>query len=99
MKLDPPRSTMRYAAQPIESSPFYAMPACCGITATMGGIAIDEHARALRDDGEAIPGLRGGRCSGGPEGGPQVGYVGGLVKCGVTALISAEHIAAKEHVA
>ena len=57
MKLDPPRSTMRYAAQPIESSPFYAMPACCGITATMGGIAIDEHARALRDDGEAIPGL------------------------------------------
>ena len=36
---------------------------------------------------------------GGLEGGPQVGYVGGLVKCGVTALIAAEHIAAKEHVA
>ena len=99
-KLDPPRSTTRYTAQPIKVAPFYAVPACCGITATMGGIAIDEHARALRDNGEAISGLYvAGGAAGGLEGGPQVGYVGGLVKCGVTALIAAEHIAAKEHVA
>ena len=66
----------------------------------MGGIAIDEHARALRDSGEAISGLYvAGGAAGGLEGGPEVGYVGGLVKCGVTALIAAEHIAAKEHVA
>jgi fumarate reductase flavoprotein subunit len=100
VKLDPPRSTMRYPAQPVASPPFYAVPACSGITATMGGIAIDEHARALRDSGEAISGLYvAGGAAGGLEGGPEVGYVGGLVKCGVTALIAAEHIAAKEHVA
>jgi fumarate reductase flavoprotein subunit len=94
-KLDPPRSTTRYAAQPIQLAPFYAVPACCGITATMGGIEIDEHARALRDEGMAIAGLYvAGGAAGGLEGGPEVGYVGGLVKCGVTALIAAEHIAA-----
>ena len=99
-KLDPPRRTARYAPQPIQSAPFYAVPACCGITATMGGIAIDEHARALRDDGVAIAGLYvAGGAAGGLEGGPEVGYVGGLVRCGVTGLIAAEHIAAKEYVA
>jgi fumarate reductase flavoprotein subunit len=100
LKLDPPRRTTRYPAQPIQSAPLVAVPACCGITATMGGIAIDEHARALREDGVAIPGLYvAGGAAGGLEGGPQVGYVGGLVRCGVTALIAAEHIAVKEHVA
>lgn len=99
-KLDPPRRTTRYAALPIKSGPFYAAPACCGITATMGGIAIDAHARAVREDGAAIPGLYvAGGAAGGLEGGPEVGYVGGLVRCGVTALIAAEHIAAEACVA
>jgi fumarate reductase flavoprotein subunit len=94
-KLDPPRSTGRYAAQPIRSAPFYAAPACCGMTATMGGIAIDEHGRAVRGDGAAISGLYvAGGAAGGLEGGPEIGYVGGLIKCGVTALIAAEHISA-----
>jgi fumarate reductase flavoprotein subunit len=94
-KLDPPRSTIRHTPVPIEFGPFYAVPACCGITATMGGIAIDEYARAVRDDGVSIDGLYvAGGAAGGLEGGPEVGYVGGLVKCGVTGLIAAEHIAA-----
>jgi fumarate reductase flavoprotein subunit len=98
--LEPKRRMTRYAAQPIQAAPFYAVPACCGITATMGGIAIDEHARALREDGAAIAGLYvAGGAAGGLEGGPEVGYVGGLVRCGVTALVAAEHIAAVEHVA
>ena len=33
-----------------------------------------------------------GGAAGGLEGGPEIGYVGGLVKCGVTALRAAEHI-------
>jgi fumarate reductase flavoprotein subunit len=99
LELDPPRRTMRYAAHAIQTAPFFAVPACCGITATMGGIAIDEHARALSENGVAITGLYvAGGAAGGLEGGPEVGYVGGLVKCGVTALVAAEHIATKEHV-
>ena len=99
LKLDPPRRTTRYAAQAIQTAPFYAVPACCGITATMGGIAIDEHARALSENGVAISGLYvAGGAAGGLEGGTEVGYVGGLVRCGVTALVAAEHIAVKEPV-
>jgi fumarate reductase flavoprotein subunit len=98
-KLDPPRSTIRHTPVPIEFGPFYAVPACCGITATMGGIAIDEYARAVRDDGAFIDRLYvAGGAAGGLEGGPEVGYVGGLVKCGVTGLIAAEHIAAGQRV-
>jgi fumarate reductase flavoprotein subunit len=97
LTLDPPRRTTRHAAQPIRSAPFYAVPACCGLTTTMGGIAIDEHARAVREDGEAIAGLYvAGGAAGGLEGGPEIGYVGGLVRGGVTALIAAEHIASME---
>jgi fumarate reductase flavoprotein subunit len=63
----------------------------------MGGIAIDEHARALREDGAVIPGLYvAGGAAGGLEGGPAVGYVGGLIKCGVTGLIAAEHISSNQ---
>jgi fumarate reductase flavoprotein subunit len=60
----------------------------------MGGIAIDEHGRALRDDGSVVDGLyAAGASTGGLEGGPEVGYVGGLAKGGVTALTIAEHVA------
>jgi len=92
--LAPARRTSRYPACPIAVAPFYAAPACAGITATMGGIAINEHAQALREDGSAITGLYvAGGAAGGLEGGPEIGYVGGLVKCGVTGLVAAEHIA------
>ena len=92
--LQPPRQTGRYKALPIVKAPFYAMPMCAGITYTMGGIRVNEHARALRADGTPIEGLYAlGSSTGGLEGGPAVGYTGGLAKSGVTALIAAEHVA------
>ena len=92
--LEPARRTSRYQARPIAVAPFYAAPACSGITNTMGGIAINEHAQALSEDGSAIVGLYvAGAATGGLEGGPEIGYVGGLVKGGVTGLRAAEHIA------
>jgi fumarate reductase flavoprotein subunit len=91
--LAPCRGTSRHQARPLAVPPFYAAPACAGITTTMGGIAINEHAQALHEDGSAIAGLYvAGGAAGGLEGGPEIGYVGGLVKCGVTALRAAEHI-------
>jgi len=93
--LRPPRHTDRYKAMPLVKAPFYAVPMCAGITYTMGGIRVDEHARALRADGAPIAGLYAlGASTGGLEGGPAVGYTGGLVKGGVTALVAAEHVAA-----
>jgi fumarate reductase flavoprotein subunit len=93
--LTPPRQTSKYKALPIVKAPFYALPMCAGITYTMGGIGVDEHARVLRADGSVIEGLYAlGAATGGLEGGPEVGYVGGLAKSGVTALVAAEHVAA-----
>ena len=90
----PPRRTSRFAACRIEQPPFYALPMCAGITNTMGGIAVNEHAQALREDGSAIEGLYAlGASTGGLEGGPELAYVGGLAKGGVTALVAAEHLA------
>ena len=92
--LQPPRSTAAGTPRPIRSAPFYAIPVCAGITYTMGGIAIDADARVLTPRGDAIAGLYAvGCCTGGLEGGPAVGYVGGLVKSGVTGLRAGEHIA------
>jgi hypothetical protein len=34
-----------------------------------------------------------GAATGGLEGGPQIGYVGGLAKGGITGLAAAEHVA------
>ena len=60
----------------------------------MGGIRVNEHACALRADGTPIEGLYAlGSSTGGLEGGPAVGYTGGLAKSGVTALMAAEHVA------
>ena len=66
---------------PIVKPPFYAVPMCTGITYTMGGPKVDEHARVQHRDGHAIEGLFAvGSASGGLEGGPHVGYIGGLIK-------------------
>jgi len=60
----------------------------------MGGVAIDGHGRALREDQTVVDGLyAAGTTTGGLEGGPSIGYVGGLSKSTVTGLRAAEHAA------
>ncbi|MBI3043098.1 MAG: FAD-binding protein [Betaproteobacteria bacterium] len=92
--LTPPRQTARFEACPVATAPFFAVPMCAGITYTMGGISVNANAQVLRADGGSIEGLYAlGAATGGLEGGPEVGYVGGLAKGGVTALVAAEHLA------
>ncbi|OGA46308.1 MAG: hypothetical protein A3G25_13855 [Betaproteobacteria bacterium RIFCSPLOWO2_12_FULL_63_13] len=91
-QLQPPRTPGRSFGQlrsspdrlpvhPIRRGPFYAIRLCAGISYTMGGIKIDAKTRVIRDNGEPIPGLlAAGSCTGGLEGGPIAGYVGGLMK-------------------
>ncbi len=93
-KLGVPRSTKPNAAFPIAKAPFYAVPICAGITYTMGGLAIDADARVLREDGSVITGLyAAGAATGGLEGGPEIGYLGGLMKATAFGYRAAEHIA------
>ena len=88
------RRNKKYQALPIVKPPFYAVPMVSGITYTMGGIVINKYAQALREEGSVIDGLyAAGAATGGLEGGPQIGYVGGLAKSGITGLAAAEHIA------
>lgn len=94
-QLSPPRTTTKFRAWPIRTAPFYAVPVAAGITYTMGGIAIDAHARVKGHDGAAIAGLYAvGSCTGGLEGGPRAGYAGGLCKASTTGLLAGEHIGA-----
>jgi len=87
------RRSKKYKAMPIVKPPFYAVPMVSGITYTMGGIVINAYAQALREDGSVIEGLyAAGAATGGLEGGPQIGYVGGLAKSGITGLAAAEHV-------
>ncbi len=93
--LSPPRTTSSHQAYPISQGPFYALRLVAGITFTMGGIATDDVGRVLNEQGTAIPGLYAAGCTtGGLEGGPQAGYVGGLAKSAAMALRAADHIAA-----
>lgn len=92
--LVPGRSTHKFDPHPVARAPFYAFPVCAGITYTMGGIRIDANARVLTASGAPIPGLfAAGATTGGLEGGPLHGYVGGLVKSLVTGLRAAETMA------
>ena len=92
-ELVPKRSGSTYPPLPIRTAPFYGVPVCAGITYTMGGIAIDEWSRAMRDDGTPFPGLyAAGGASGGLEGGEAIGYVGGLAKAATTGMRAGEHI-------
>jgi fumarate reductase flavoprotein subunit len=82
---------------PVLTPPFYAVPLCAGITMTMGGLAIDAHARVLRDSGEPVVGLyAAGSCTGGLEGRGGAHYLGGLIKAAVFGLIAAEHMALRK---
>ena len=95
-QLAPPRTTAKYAPVKIIRGPFYALPVCSGITHTTGGILIDARARVRRKSGGTVPGLyAAGSAVGGIEGGPQAGYVGGLMKALVLGLIAAEDVAAQ----
>ncbi len=91
--LSPVRTAPKAKAQPIRHLPLMAIPVCAGITNTMGGVKIDEHARVLDKTGAPIRGLyAAGAAIGGLDGGANVGYVGGLIKS-VFGLRAAEHIA------
>lgn len=83
----------RVPLQPIHRPPFHAIRLCAGLSYTLGGIAIDARARVLRPDGTTIPGLlAAGSCTGGIEGGPIAGYVGGYMKALCLGLIAGRTI-------
>jgi fumarate reductase flavoprotein subunit len=94
-ELKAPRRVDLHAAHPIVQAPFMAVRLCAGITHTMGGIAVDAHARVLRPDASPIGRLyAAGAATGGLEGGGATGgYVGGLCKAGIQGLRAAEHAA------
>jgi fumarate reductase flavoprotein subunit len=93
--LSPPRTTDSHKAYPISQAPFYALRLVGGITFTMGGIATDDVGRVLNEQNAIIPGLYAAGCTtGGLEGGPNAGYVGGLAKSATMALRASDHIAA-----
>jgi fumarate reductase flavoprotein subunit len=92
--LSPPRRSDRYKAWPIRTAPFYALPICAAITNTMGGIVVDGNGAVLDASDTPLPGLyAAGSTVGGLDGGPNAGYVGGLIKATI-ALRAAEAIAA-----
>jgi fumarate reductase flavoprotein subunit len=93
-RLAVPRITRKHAPMPILNPPFHAVPLCTGVTGTMGGVVINEHAQALKPDGGIFPGLyAAGTPVAGLEGGPHAGYVGGISKSFVLGLLAGEHIA------
>lgn len=93
--LVPARTITKFKPIAIREAPFAAAPVAAGITHTFGGIEVDEHARALRADGTPVPGLYAvGASCGGVDGGPRIGYVGGMSKGAATGLRAAEHITA-----
>jgi fumarate reductase flavoprotein subunit len=88
------RSIKKHWPMSFAAPPFHAVPLCAGVTGTMGGVVIDEHARARKLDGEVFPGLYVvGTPVAGLEGGPRAGYVGGLSKAFILGLLAAEHMA------
>ena len=91
--LTPPRQG-KVQPLPIRTAPFMAIHVMPGITYTMGGIEIDDHARAMSAEGKPIAGLfAAGATTGGLEGGGANAYIGGLVKAGVFGLLAAEEAA------
>jgi succinate dehydrogenase/fumarate reductase flavoprotein subunit len=81
---DPPR---RYDATALDTPPFYVIETVPAISFTFGGIAIDDRARVLDDDGRPIPGLL---AAGADAGGLFVrAYAGGLAAALVFALRAA----------
>jgi fumarate reductase flavoprotein subunit len=95
-RLAVPRTVKKHKPMRLAAPPFHAVPLCTGVTGTMGGVVINEHAQALRPDGAVLPGLYAvGTPVAGLEGGPRVGYVGGISKSFVLAMLAAECMAAQ----
>ena len=95
-RLLPTRRTTTYEPVSVEEPPFYAAPLCAGITVTSGGIRVDGCGRVLDGDVSPIPGLfAAGSTVGGLEGGPETGYVGGLIKAFGIGFIVGESIVAE----
>jgi fumarate reductase flavoprotein subunit len=72
----------------------YAIPLIAGITFTMGGLLVDEHARVIRaNDAEPIAGLyAAGGTMGGLQGGElNRGYAGGWSEASTFGLLAGEH--------
>jgi fumarate reductase flavoprotein subunit len=93
-RLAVPRTTRKHKSMPIVAPPFHAIPLCTGVTGTMGGVVINEHAQALKPDGSVFPGLYAvGTPVAGLEGGRRAGYVGGVSKSFILGLLAGEHIA------
>ena len=68
-----------------------AVRVCPGITHTIGGLRVDEHARVLREDGQPVDGLF---AAGADVGGISTGgYASGLASALVLGLIAAESAA------
>jgi hypothetical protein len=79
------------AAQRLVAPPFVAVQVEAWITHTIGGLAIDEHARVLDAAANPIPGLfAAGVDAGGIAGG---GYASGLAQALVLGLVAAESAA------
>ena len=75
-------------------APFYAARLVPGITFTMGGAMIGPDAAVLTPDRNPIPGLfAAGSTTGGIQGGPNGGYVGGLAIAATYGLIAADSVA------
>jgi len=92
-RLTPIRTERKAKAHAIEA-PYCAIKVCAGVTNTMGGIDIDADGHVLGENGGTIPGLyAAGSTTGGLEGGPNIGYVGGIVKAFVLGLRAGEAVA------
>ena len=95
-QLTPARTVTAKGVRPIADAPFGAIKLLPGMTYTFGGISIDVDGRVRTPAGATIPGLyAAGSTTGGLEGGPRFGYVGGLAKATIFGLRAAEHIASK----
>ena len=79
-------------ARPLSAPPFYALEVSPGITFTYGGLAVDEHARALDPAGEPVPGL----LVAGADAGNiyRSGYAGGLALAGTFGFRAAMQVRA-----
>jgi len=79
---------------PIEKGPFYAVTIVPGDLGTKGGLVTDEHARVLREDGSAIPGLyAAGNVSASVMGNTYPGPGGTIGPALVFGYLAAEHCA------
>ncbi len=100
-RLLPARGMRGVEPLPILTPPFAAAPAAAGMTYTMGGIAVDGCSRVVTTEGGPFANLYAvGGSSGGVEGGPRAGYLGGLIKAAATGWRAAQTIidTSREHV-